>query len=72
MTLIYGLEVFSLLNKYGESRGINIDEVGMIKLLFKFIWSRITGNYDEDFSEVVTHTTKPRKTRVKSTSEKEI
>lgn len=72
MTLIYGLEVFSLLNKYGESRGINIDEVGMIKLLFKFIWSRITGNYDEDFGEVVKHTTKPRKTRVKSTSEKEI
>lgn len=53
MAIIYGLEVMSLLNKYGESKGVDIDEVGMIKLIFKFIWSRITGNFDENFDEVV-------------------
>lgn len=52
MGIIYGLEVLSLLNKYGESKGIDIDEVGMIKLLFKFIWSRITGNV-ETFDDVI-------------------
>lgn len=53
MSIIYGLEVLSLLNKYTESKGVDIDEVGMIKLLFKFIWSRITGNFDENFDDVV-------------------
>lgn len=53
MAFIYGLEVMSLLNKYGESKGIDIDEVGMLKLVFKFIWSRITGNFDESFDDVV-------------------
>lgn len=53
MAIIYGLEVMSLLNKYGESKGIDIDEVGMLKLLFKFIWSRITGNFDENFDEII-------------------
>lgn len=53
MSIIYGLEVLSLLNKYGESKGIDIDEVGMLKVLFKFIWSRITGNFDETFDDVV-------------------
>lgn len=53
MAIIYGLEVMSLLNKYGESKGVDIDEIGMLKLLFKFIWSRLTGNFDEDFGEVV-------------------
>lgn len=52
MAIIYGLEVLSLLNKYGESKGIDIDEVGMVKLLFKFIWSRITGNM-ETFDDVI-------------------
>lgn len=53
MSIIYGLEVLSLLNKYGESKGVDIDEVGMLKLVFKFIWSRITGNFDENFDDVV-------------------
>ena len=53
MSIIYGLEVLSLLNKYTESKGVDIDEVGMLKLLFKFIWSRITGNFDENFDDVV-------------------
>lgn len=53
MAVIYGLEVLSLINKYGESKGIDIDEVGMLKLVFKFIWSRITGNFDETFNDVV-------------------
>lgn len=53
MGIIYGLEVFSLLNKYTQSKGVNIDEVGMVKLLFRFLWSRLTGNFDEDFSDVV-------------------
>lgn len=53
MAIIYGLEVMSLLNKFGESKGIDIDEVGMVKVLFKFIWSRLTGNFDETFNDVV-------------------
>lgn len=53
MAIIYGLEVLSLLNKYGESKGVDIDEVGMLKLLCKFIWSRITGNFDENFDDVI-------------------
>ena len=53
MAIIYGLEVMSLLNKYSESKGIDIDEVGMLKLLFKFVWSRITGNFDENFNDVI-------------------
>lgn len=53
MGIIYGLEVLSLLNKFGESKGIDIDEIGMLKLVFKFAWSRITGNYDENFDDVV-------------------
>lgn len=53
MAIIYGLEVMSLLNKYGESKGVDIDEIEILKLLFKFIWSRITGNFDENFDEVV-------------------
>lgn len=53
MAFIYGLEVLSLLNKYGESKGIDIDEVGMIKLVIKFVWARITGNFDENFDEVI-------------------
>ena len=53
MSFIYGLEVLSLINKYGESKGIDIDEVGMLKLVCKFIWSRITGNFDETFNDVV-------------------
>lgn len=53
MSVIYGLEALSLINKYGESKGIDIDEVGMLKLVFKFIWSRITGNFDETFNDVV-------------------
>lgn len=53
MSIIYGLEVLSLLNKYGEGKGIDIDEVGMLKLVFKFIWSRITGSTDEDFDMVI-------------------
>lgn len=53
MAIIYGLEVLSLLNKYGEGKGIDIDEVGMLKLVFKFIWSRITGSTDEDFDMVI-------------------
>lgn len=53
MAIIYGLEVLSLLNTYGESKGVDIDEIGMLKLVCKFIWSRITGNFDEDFNEVI-------------------
>ena len=53
MAVIYGLEVLSLINKYGESKGIDIDEAAMLKLVFKFIWSRITGNFDETFNDVV-------------------
>ena len=53
MAIIYGLEVMSLLNKYSESKGIDIDEVGMLKLLFKFVWSRLTGNFDENFNDVI-------------------
>ena len=53
MSIIYGLEVLSLLNKYAESKGVDIDEVGMLKLLFKFIWSRITGNFDENFDNII-------------------
>lgn len=53
MSVIYGLEVLSLLNKYGESKGIDIDEVGMLKLVFKFVWSRVTGNFDESFNDIV-------------------
>lgn len=53
MAVIYGLEVMSLLNKYAESKGVDIDEVGMLKLLFKFLWSRITGNFDENFDDVI-------------------
>lgn len=53
MAIIYGLEVLSLLNKYCESKGIDIDEVGMVKLLFKFVWSRITGNFDGTFDDVI-------------------
>ena len=53
MSIIYGLEVLSLLNKYSESKGVDIDEVGMLKLLFKFIWSRITGNFDENFDNII-------------------
>ena len=53
MAIVYGLEVMSLLNKYSESKGIDIDEVGMLKLLFKFVWSRLTGNFDENFNDVI-------------------
>ena len=53
MAIVYGLEVMSLLNKYSESKGIDIDEVGMLKLLFKFVWSRLTGNFDENFDDVI-------------------
>lgn len=53
MSIIYGLEVCSLLDKYAESKGINIDEVGMVKLLFQFMWSRITGNFDENFDDII-------------------
>lgn len=53
MAIIYGLEVMSLLNKYCEGKGIDIDEVGMVKLLFKFIWGRITGNNNEKFDDIV-------------------
>ena len=53
MAIIYGLEVMSLLNKYCESKGIDIDEVGMLKLLFKFIWQRITGINNERFDDIV-------------------
>ena len=63
MSIIYGLEVMSLLNKYSESKGIDIDEVGMLKLLFKFVWSRLTGNFDENFNDVIRNHSKkqPRK-----------
>lgn len=53
MSIIYGLEVFSLINKYCEGKGIDIDEIGMIKLVIKFIWSRMTGNFDENFDDIV-------------------
>lgn len=53
MSIIYGLEVLSLLNKYTESKGIYLDEAAIIKLVFKFIWSRITGNNEETFNDVV-------------------
>ena len=63
MAIVYGLEVMSLLNKYSESKGIDIDEVGMLKLLFKFVWSRLTGNFDENFNDVIRNHSKkqPRK-----------
>lgn len=65
MSIIYGLEVLSLLNKYAESNGVDIDEVGMLKLLFKFIWSRLTGNFDENFDTIVKkqHNINKRKSR---------
>ena len=64
MAIIYGLEVMSLLNKYSESKGIDIDEVGMLKLLFKFVWSRLTGNFDENFNDVIRqHSEKQKQTR---------
>lgn len=66
MSIIYGLEVMSLLNKYTESKGIDIDEIGMLKLLFKFIWSRLTGNFDENFDDVV------KKTQQKKTGKKQV
>ena len=53
MGIIYGLEVLSLLDRYVESKGIDIDEVGALKLILKFIWSRMTGNFDENFSDIV-------------------
>ena len=62
MAIIYGLEVLSLLNKYGESKGIDIDEVGMVKLLFKFIWFRITG-HAESFNDVVRKHEEKKKVR---------
>lgn len=65
MAIIYGLEVMSLLNKYGESKGIDIDEVGMLKLLFKFLWSRITGNFDETFDDVVKKQEEKKHTKIK-------
>lgn len=61
MAIIYGLEVFSLLDKYFESKGIIIDEIGMLKLLFKFLWSRITGNFNENFDGVIKRKKKNRK-----------
>ena len=66
MAIIYGLEVMSLLNKYGESKGVDIDEVGMLKLVFKFIWSRITGNFEENFDDVVKKHTEKKVTKTKS------
>lgn len=53
MTTIYGLEVLSLLDKYAEGKGVDIDEVGMIKIIFKFLWQRITGNNSENFDDVI-------------------
>lgn len=72
MSFIYGLEVLSLLNKYGESKGIDIDEVGMIKLIFKFIWSRITGNSDETFNDIIKKHTNTKTNVRKKTKEKEV
>lgn len=70
MAIIYGLEVMSLLNKFAESKGIDIDEVGMVKVLFKFIWSRITGNFDETFNDVVKkQRMKKQKTKKKQKTE---
>lgn len=64
MSIIYGLEVLSLLNKYGESKGVDIDEIGMLKLVCKFIWSRITGNFNENFDDVIKRQNK-RKNKIK-------
>lgn len=72
LAVIYGLEILSLLNKYSESKGININEVGMLKVLFKFIWSRITGNFDESFDDVIKehHIITKQKHKKKQTTEK--
>lgn len=72
MAIIYGLEVMSLLNKYGESKGIDIDEVGMLKLLFKFLWSRITGNFDETFDDVVKKQEEKKHTKIKRQNKENI
>ena len=65
MSIIYGLEVLSLLNKYAESKGVDIGEGGMLKLLFKFIWSRLTGHFDENLDTIVKkqHNINKRKSR---------
>lgn len=61
MTIIYGLEVMSLLNKYCESKGVDIDEIGILKLVFKFIWTRLTGSSEETFDDIITKSSTKKK-----------
>lgn len=58
MGIIYGLEVLSLLNKYCESKGVDIDEIGMLKLICNFLWTRFTGSSNESFNDIIKKHTK--------------
>lgn len=52
MGLIYGIEVLSLINKWGRSKGIVVDEIGVLRLFCKYMWTRITGS-NEGFEDVL-------------------
>lgn len=52
MACIYGLEVMSSMNSWFISKGLNISEAEMFRLVFKGIYHKVTG-IEEDFNNVI-------------------
>lgn len=47
MGVIYGLEVISALNSWFLTKGINVNEIEMFRILAKYLWKKLTGEEEE-------------------------
>ena len=70
MGVIYGLEVISALNSWFITKGINVNEIEMFRILFKFLWKRLTGE-DEELHGVFREAKKAEAARRKTHHRKE-
>ena len=52
MAIIYGLEVWSILRSYLLTKGFEVSDVDLFRLLCKLVWNKLTG-MQEDFKTII-------------------